>query len=820
MKNKLAILIALLGLILALTGCNTIEKTEQPDYSGFVTLNNDNKIGQSIVSRYDGLGGIVLTLAPDSTGEGMVILRLKRDPADQQFLRSATIPLKDITLSGEYLFSFQPLANSELESYYFYLDLKGTGSIKLAQGNASAYLNGSIYQNHQPADGQLAFKLSYNTRMALQGVLDQFIEWGYLLAISLLITTIPGWAFLSYLYPDWEKLGGPTRFTLSVGLSLCIYPLLMLWANQSGLKLGKWLVWIPVLVSGAAILYRFVRYPKKPGKIKDRATKIDLAELSLWIVLLAILATRIWTIRSLAAPLWGDSYQHSLITRLIMENQGLFKNWSPYSELLTFTYHFGFHSFAAAFNWIANLPIDKAILWVGQYLNVLACASLYPLALRVAKSHWAGVFAVLLAGLIFPMPMFYTNWGRYTQLSGQIILIVLIYLLWDTLEKSQVNRKFFLLGIIGLAGLALTHYRVLIFAIIFVLAYFFIYFRAIRWRIIIPRLLILSFGAGLLVLPWFINVFDGKLDLIFRNQITTPASQLSSSTLQTNAIGDLFTYLPAWAWLVTPIIIGWGLWKNKHEIGLISLWWYLILLAANPNWLKLPGTGIIPSFAVFIAAYIPISILIASGLNWLLGWLAKYINWSHKVTLFNKPIGIPIFSIALITLIILASIMGARKRLTDIMPGQFALLTFPDQKAMEWINQNLPSEAGFLVNSFFAYSDSLIVGSDGGWWIPLLTQRSSSLPPLNYGAERGPSEDYRKWINQLTTDINNYGINHPNVVEELLKRKITHIYIGQQQGRVNSFAPLLKPEELLKNPVFRPIYHQDRVWIFEISPKD
>ena len=67
-----------------------------------------------------------------------------------------------------------------------------------------------------------------------------------------------------------------------------------------------------------------------------------------------------------------------------------------------------------------------------------------------------------------------------------------------------------------------------------------------------------------------------------------------------------------------------------------------------------------------------------------------------------------------------------RQRLNTVDPRQFSLLTRPDLRAFDWIRENTPDDAGFLVNSFFAFNNSLNVGSDGGWWLPLLTKRDSS----------------------------------------------------------------------------------------------
>ncbi len=61
------------------------------------------------------------------------------------------------------------------------------------------------------------------------------------------------------------------------------------------------------------------------------------------------------------------------------------------------------------------------------------------------------------------------------------------------------------------------------------------------------------------------------------------------------------------------------------------------------------------------------------------------------------------------------------------------------------------------------------------------------------------------------------GITCPDVIAPLRERGITHVYIGQRQGRVNYAGPdVLQPERLLASSCFRPTFHQDRVWVFEV----
>jgi hypothetical protein len=177
----------------------------------------------------------------------------------------------------------------------------------------------------------------------------------------------------------------------------------------------------------------------------------------------------------------------------------------------------------------------------------------------------------------------------------------------------------------------------------------------------------------------------------------------------------------------------------------------------------------------------------------------------------------PRLSAALFALAMVIGVAGARARMGDLRVDLHALVTRPDLRAAAWIREQTPEDARFLVNSFFAYGGSSIVGSDGGWWLPLLAGRQTTLPPLTYSSEEGPRSDYHEWINALQAELEAKGIDDPDVLDELEARGVTHVYIGQRQGRVNYSGPhVLDSAQFLASPNFRPVYHEDRVWIFEL----
>ena len=540
------------------------------------------------------------------------------------------------------------------------------------------------------------------------------------------------------------------------------------------------------------------------------------ARVALLFLVGAIIFTRVWVIRSLDFPLWGDSYQHTMISQLIIDHRGLFQSWLPYAELSTFTYHFGFHTLVACFDWISGVSIQKAVLWVGQIINILAIISLYPLASKLGKNKWSGVFVLLIAGLISPMPMGYVNWGRYTQLAGQAILPVAIYFAWLLLQSERLDRRVLVVNWIVLGGLALTHYRVLIFMLLFYIAFILMNLRSQSFLRMIKKTFWSGIGGAFLFVPWLVSIVPYKTMQSFLAQMTTLPSQASRYLTEYNTLGDPFEFFPPVIWIGTAIAIGWAFWRREKNITIVILWWCLVFISANPMWFGLPGTGAISNFAVKIGGYIPVSIVLGTFAALLVGGLQSYISSRTKFATKLKTFPNVVISISLFLCLAYFGVSQACLRLDDVKPIIYSLATRPDQRAANWIRENTDPEDRFLVNSFFAYGGSMIAGSDGGWWLPILTTRLSTQPPLNYGSEEGLEPDYAKRVNQLVWTIEENGLTDLGTLNLLKENGVKYLYIGQQQGRVNSPGPLLNIDVIQPDPHFQLVYRQDQVWIFKI----
>ncbi len=464
----------------------------------------------------------------------------------------------------------------------------------------------------------------------------------------------------------------------------------------------------------------------------------------------------------------------------------------------------------AAFHWITHKPLTESLIWTGQIVNGIAVIVVFPLAYRIGKSVWAGTAALLITGLLTAVPMVFVNWGRYTQLAGLAILPVVVFILHILFTREKSNLKLIILSLVGLVGLALTHMHIFIFALIFIAAEILLYLPDPNFSRKIRNAVIVVIGTFLLTLPWLSNLLNFDITKILLIQVSSVPKKIETQILLPE-MELISSYIPTLLFILTPVVIGWGFWKRVRGIILICLWWLLIVLASNPNWLSLPGLGVINNFSTVTSLYIPIGIILGCGFGWFIAILGKQVN-NYKIRENWLEI---LVSLALIFF----SVWGISQRRNDIEVGDHTLAARPDENAARWISKNTEKDARFLVNSMFAFDDFAIVGTDGGWWLPLLANRDTTQPPVPYIIEDSYIPNYRDLVNGLIDEINQKGINHPDVLDQLQARNITHIYLGQQQGLINSLSSMLSPEELLSSPHFELIYHQDRVWIFEVLPE-
>jgi len=162
--SRWGLMLFILGTLLLLTGCSDFVDRDQtilaPERA--VILESGHTVGQTFVARHGGLNGVEFWLEVQPGSAGVLRLHLRPEPQSSTDLALAELPLNAITVPGFYRFSF-PADNRSHSAYrYAFLELDGTGTVRLGAAPGDAYIDGAAYRDHEPLDAQLAFRLTYN----------------------------------------------------------------------------------------------------------------------------------------------------------------------------------------------------------------------------------------------------------------------------------------------------------------------------------------------------------------------------------------------------------------------------------------------------------------------------------------------------------------------------------------------------------------------------------------------------------------------------------------------------------------------------------
>lgn len=810
-RNLLFLLLILSSsLLVGFKDTNFLEQDTIP--ANYIELSQDQTIAQTFTSIHSGLEYISVNLITEEHNEGVVHLRLYSNSTGRKELFGLVIPLSEINETGTYRFNIPPQNDSYLENYYLELNIQGSDILYIETGVPESNNEGALYINGLQQEAQLVFQLEYDPVQMIWGLVIQCLQWVWSLFLSICVFIIPGWAILLVSWKSWSKFDFLTKVGLSGGVSFALYPVLMLWSDAINVRVGELLfVWLPFSLSSGYIIWHykkslifFLKHPKAGFlSVKENFRgHISWFGITAFIVVLLIVFVRLWAIRTLSIPMWGDSYQHTMITQLIIDNGGLFKSWMPYAPYESLTVHYGFPANSAVYAWISNVPSTRAVIWVGQIANILAVIGIYPIAIRIAKSSkWAGLGAILVAGLLSSMPNFYVNWGRYAQLTGQVILPIALILIFETVfVKQKYKRQIFICGLV-FTGMVLSYYRIPLFVILFIPLFI---VELIEWlhrkdtpgyAWVVKSLLIL-FVSGIFILPLRARLNTGELV-----QHITYDYNSSAKTIFENIIVQ-WTNLPEhYPGIILPLAV------IAFLVGIIRKNWMIITLPLGIILLTSYsfGTLINLPFANFSEIF-AIQIMLYTILGVMIGFLIDQV-----VYIFGKRLE----SISSIFLILVALfLMYSAKNVSD--KNKYEYVTQADQRAFHWINLHVPETALFLVDGFTIYNGTSAVGSDSGWWIPLLTKRANTMPPqyalLN---EKSMVEGYSRWVVDVINTFREYSPNSPEGIDAMCRWGITHVYIGQKQGTINSVeGSLLRWNELMETDIFDLVYQEDRVKIF------
>ncbi|MCG8348018.1 MAG: hypothetical protein MI924_09600 [Chloroflexales bacterium] len=263
------------------------------------------------------------------------------------------------------------------------------------------------------------------------------------------------------------------------------------------------------------------------------------------------------------------------------------------------------------------------------------------------------------------------------------------------------------------------------------------------------------------------------------------------------------------------MIIGyWNVYFNPWLVGfvfpafgaLLALWsitqrrWLAllpggVLLLINPMLVQLPYSWLITNDIVIISLFVPLSVLIGGGLSLFRDWLMV------RLSLFWRALVLQGGAVALAGL----ALWGAGN-LHGVINSATLFVTRADLTAINWVEENTPADARFLINTA-PWLPAANRGIDGGWWLLTLANRWISTPPVLYTYGE---PDYVSRVQELNREVAGF---QPGKEEELYRlidrEQITHIYTTTWSGP-------LKSATFADSNAFAKIYDRDGVSIFAV----
>jgi hypothetical protein len=610
-------------------------------------------------------------------------------------------------------------------------------------------------------------------------------HFSYLL-IAALVLFLPGLA-----WQVWARAGGRDpleRLADSAGISIALTAL----AGLAGFLLHLRFNGLGVVGLYGVCLFIWLAGLFRPGYLRLNHWRMGALGLAGAALLLGAAAWRLYQARVLLLPAWVDSVHHVLVVKLIEQAGGVPKNFLPYFPV-DFTYHFGFHLLAAVFSSLARVPAEQGVLWFGQVVNALVALSVY----RLGKAAWrdwrAAALSAVLVAFVFQMPAYYLSWGRYTLLTG---LVVLPLAMAAALERSRAegNRELSARLAVLTAGVALSHFTTLalLLAFLIFLGLGLVLRRA--WQPLRATALA-SLVGGVLALPWLWRSWTA-LSYQAGLEVVSPLSsdQSGYGKYLLSLIGPNYNY---WLYGLALAALVWLLLRGPARafsfwalgMGVLMLPWGLRVSPFRPDHMA-------------ILIFLPSSLLLGEALTRLVDGLAGG-RLPERLRFLGRGLSqAGKWALPLVALGLLAWGLSHTRNVTNPSTN---FVNAADMQAIRWIENNTPADARFFINS--TGWQGQYRGVDGGYWLLTLTNRQTvTLPALAWMGDK----DYQAELNHasgLASQATGCDDFFWQAVDET---GLNYVYLKEGVGA-------LQPEELTKCPGVVNVYRRDGVFIFAIE---
>ncbi len=789
-----AVVAVLIAMVVGWPGPVEAPDVEQPRLDVALPLPRPHSpLRQTFRPRNNGLVAVELLLARTAPEDPARPGRLTLTLADEAGRIVAEQQLTTTSLAHNqlYLWRFAPQWRSAGRDFTLMLTGNESNPMTVWGYSLDVLTDGAL----EPAGEAQELRFSTRYRLGIATVADALIRGGRqslgLVGLSLLLLVGPGWLILEA-WRLWrcrrgrdEYRGlpgdGPALWGLILALGFAAWPPGWLWLSLAG---GRWAGWSVAAMTGASWLGGFLlarrrwrRVPRSPLRLWRRQ------HAWLLLILLASWGARLVTVRDETFPLWVDASRHALITAVMRDQGRMPGDYAPYLPVDQPGYHYGFHTLAAGLQLLSEQDLASSLLFLGQWLNALMPLMVYAGAWLLTRRRTMGLVAAFLVALPFFFPAYYATWGRFTQLTGLLLLPLLLALTWRLSGGGHETRYCWPLVSLLAAGLFLIHVRVFLL---------YLPFTALAWLVNRGRgsrgLALGAIGALALVGP--------RLALLWR--LAAPVVGQSIPGYNAFPVAYLRVGWERPFLVLAGLGLLWSGWmalkRRRPTLPLVLFGWIgLLVVLLSGARLGLPESWLINLNSLYISLFVPLA--------WLLGWGMERLGrlarpWPWVVLLVAYPL--------LGGGVALAALFGGHQQAGIL--NQATRLAWPaDRPALAWAATHLPVDAVVAVNAWNWLGETW-AGSDGGAWLLPLTGRTVTTPPVDYIYSPALSEAVRQF-NEGAMAIDDWST--PAAAAWLWDQGVSHVFVGARGG-------FFDPAELSRNEAATLLYSQDGAFVFDL----
>jgi hypothetical protein len=500
----------------------------------------------------------------------------------------------------------------------------------------------------------------------------------------------------------------------------------------------------------------------------------------------------VYSLRNQVAGLGSDSFHHTLLSQLIIWNNGLPVNYMPaYPDIITLNYHTGFHIVSAILSLLSGLNTRLIILLMVPFLVIGSSFAIGYFISEWSDNYFSFLYATIVPLCLTSFPYGMLEWGRYPQTLGLIFLVIFFSEYIKRTNEQLSIKNILIIAIIG-SSIVYVHYRVSIMTLVGILFWeigdFLVNKNPIQRKNRLKNFLILGGSCLMFLLPLILSLLN-NLSIGYSDPIQHP----SAPFYKLNRLGEhnIF-YIPhlfVLAMLMPAIVM---MYVHKERIAnWISIWWGSMTILSFS--VRETLTYSIDPITIISSLYVPLGLLVGIG-------FIKFLNRTSEI-----------IRLSTFYIIVVISFMLLFVRLEKTVPVS-GYVNPEDLIASRWINNHTQPNSCFMINTYnFDFSPNFIIGSDGGWWLPILTRRCVLAYPMTTSVERF---SHPNALNKIVTLHKLHGdISNKAALEIMRKYNIKYVYTSNINRIGGSY---IDPFKLKKSPFFKLIYKNRSVLVFKV----